>query len=157
MRWDGGGMRSQGSRCCDGAESETRGREKWGPGGGRQTQGYSIPTEKLEPFSRANPGPRLPNLRRGCPLDKARVGIDPEVKLHPRLRPAVKMRRQRKIRVPAQAHRAKSGRSDQLDTPIQPFGGSLMRGAVARTVDGIEHFARLGQRHDQRRVAHCPS
>ncbi len=37
---------------------ETRGQEKWGPGGGRQTQGYSIPTEELEPFSRANPGPR---------------------------------------------------------------------------------------------------
>ena len=31
-----------------------------------------------------------------------------------------------------------------------------MRGAVARAVDGIEHFAPLGQRHDQRRVAPLP-
>ena len=31
-----------------------------------------------------------------------------------------------------------------------------MRGAVSRAVDGIEHFAPLGQRHDQRRVAPLP-
>ena len=31
-----------------------------------------------------------------------------------------------------------------------------MRGAVARAVDGIEPFAPLGQRHDQRRVAPLP-
>ena len=90
------------------------------------------------------------------PLDEARMGIDPEIKFHPRLRPTVKMSRQREIRVPAQAHLAKTGLSDQLDTPIHPFGGSLMRGTVARAVDGIEHFSRIGQRHDQRRIAPLP-
>ena len=57
MRWVGGGIRSQGSRCRDGAESGNK-REKWGPGGQRQTQGYSTPTEELRPFSQAHPGPR---------------------------------------------------------------------------------------------------
>jgi hypothetical protein len=107
------------------------------------------------------PGARLVGggALQGCPaglLQRLGAGAQGGVVVHAEeevdpLGPAVEVRGQREVGVPAQAHPL-GVRLHQLDRLVDPFGRTLVAGRVAGTVDQVQHFLGVGQRHDQRRV-----
>ncbi len=83
-------------------------------------------------------------------FDQVRHRVDPKGKSNPLLRPAIKMHRQGKIRIPPQTHPIKT-LSHQFNGPIHPPNRTIMGDLVARTVHQVQRFHRVGQ-GDQKRV-----
>ena len=90
--------------------------------------------------------------RRQClgPLDQVGVGVVAEDEAHP-LVPAVEVLGLGEVGVAAQPDFFEAV-CHRIDGPVNP-GRRLAGGSIAGTIDQIEGFAGVGQRHDQRVIA----